>query len=240
MATTNIKARNSLLKHLIAWLFFATVAQALLAQSSISPSVENDTRPLLIAEKRPLFFDEAGQSLEVFLEAKKVYPETLRDAGIGGTVPLKFVVNEDGSLGAVRLVRMLHPELNAAAIATLRTTEGKWKPGEQNGKPVKVFATAVVVFSATTAKDKSTPTPKFYSPISNADAYLRYQAGDYKEALPILEKTALEEPENKTLANYIAWCHYFLEDKEKACATWEAAKKLDKFFFNEMLKKYCN
>lgn len=54
-----------------------------------------------------------------------------------GTVYVSFVVNKDGSIQDVKILRGLSNELNKAAIAVVKSMPN-WTPGESNGKPVRV------------------------------------------------------------------------------------------------------
>lgn len=54
-----------------------------------------------------------------------------------GTVYVSFVVNKDGSIQDVKVLRGLSNELNKAAIAVVKSMP-HWTPGESNGKPVRV------------------------------------------------------------------------------------------------------
>jgi TonB family protein len=63
-----------------------------------------------------------------------------------GKVYVKFIVERDGSLSDITIVKSSVPEANAEAIAVFRASP-KWKPGLQNGKPIRVQFTVPVNFS---------------------------------------------------------------------------------------------
>ena len=73
------------------------------------------------------------------------YPEEAKEDGIGGRVYLTFVVERDGSLTDIRVLRSAHPSLDNEAIRVVKTMP-KWTPGEQNGKPCRVQFTLPVTF----------------------------------------------------------------------------------------------
>ncbi len=62
------------------------------------------------------------------------YPTIPFEEGIEGTVTLMFTVDEEGRPIDIKVVRGVHPELDAAARAALK--KFKYKPGLQDGKPV--------------------------------------------------------------------------------------------------------
>ena len=62
-----------------------------------------------------------------------------------GRVIVQFVVNKDGSIVDVKVVRGVDPYLDKEAIRVISTMP-KWKPGEQRGKPVRCKFTVPVMF----------------------------------------------------------------------------------------------
>lgn len=73
------------------------------------------------------------------------YPEAAREAGVEGRVILRFVVNEDGSVSDIQIVRGIGSGCDEEAKRVLASMP-KWKPGKQNGRPVKVYFTLPVTF----------------------------------------------------------------------------------------------
>jgi protein TonB len=68
-----------------------------------------------------------------FIQRNLRYPDT--DAQ--GRVFVSFVVERDGSLSNVKILRSVSPELDAEALRVIRMAP-KWKPGKQGGQPVRV------------------------------------------------------------------------------------------------------
>jgi len=73
------------------------------------------------------------------------YPEEAKENGIGGRVYLSFVVERDGSLSDIRVLRSAHQLLDREAIRVVKTMP-KWTPGEQNGEPCRVKYTLPFTF----------------------------------------------------------------------------------------------
>jgi len=73
------------------------------------------------------------------------YPTIAAENGIEGRVYCQFVVNADGSVSEVVVVRPLDPNLDKEAIRVLRLLP-KFKPGQQRGKPVRVKYSVPVRF----------------------------------------------------------------------------------------------
>ena len=72
-----------------------------------------------------------------FLSENIRYPQMAREAGIQGTVFLTFVVERDGSVTDVRIVRGIGGGCDEEAIRVVRNMP-RWTPGRQRGQPVRV------------------------------------------------------------------------------------------------------
>ena len=72
------------------------------------------------------------------------YPDMAREAGVEGTVTLWALVDLDGSVKAVQVIRSV-PLLDAAASAALR--HWRFTPALANGHPVRVWVAVPVRFS---------------------------------------------------------------------------------------------
>lgn len=68
------------------------------------------------------------------------YPSGAIDAGVKGAVNVSFVVEKDGSLTDIKVIRDLSYGTGQAAINLLKKAK-KWSPGIQNGRPVRVAYT---------------------------------------------------------------------------------------------------
>ena len=94
------------------------------------------------AEEMPVFPE--GQE-ERYLGGRVRYPEEARVRGIEGEVWVRFVVVRDGCLTDVKVLRPVHPLLDAEALRVVREMP-RWKPGRHAGKTVRVSHVVVVRF----------------------------------------------------------------------------------------------
>ena len=70
--------------------------------------------------------------------AKNVkYPESARENNLQGRVIVKFVIEKDGTVTNVEVGRGWGNELDDEAVRVVKAMP-KWKPGKQDGKPVRV------------------------------------------------------------------------------------------------------
>jgi len=74
-----------------------------------------------------------------------VYPEVAKENGIQGRVTLQFVVDTDGSVRDVKVIRGVDPALDKEAVRVVSSSP-KWTPGRQRDKPVKVRYIFPVIF----------------------------------------------------------------------------------------------
>jgi periplasmic protein TonB len=89
-----------------------------------------------VVEDQPSFpgGDEARMR---FLQENLRYPTMAREAGIQGTVFVTFVVERDGSVTDVRVLRGIGGGLDEEAVRVVRMMP-RWNPGRQRGQAVRV------------------------------------------------------------------------------------------------------
>lgn len=73
------------------------------------------------------------------------YPSICMENNIQGRVTAQFVVNKDGSIVDIKIVKSVDPYLDKEAERVLGKMP-KWQPGKQRGKPVRVKFTLPVIF----------------------------------------------------------------------------------------------
>ena len=66
-----------------------------------------------------------------------VYPKEAQEKGISGRVFVGFVVEKDGSIGEVKLLRGIGGGCDEEAIRVIKGMP-KWKPGKMKGEAVRV------------------------------------------------------------------------------------------------------
>jgi protein TonB len=79
-----------------------------------------------------------------FLGDNIIYPRMARDLGVQGRVVVQFVVEIDGSVTDIVVVRSLGNGTDEEAIRVLQKSP-KWNPGKQHGKPVRVKYTVPAI-----------------------------------------------------------------------------------------------
>ncbi|MEN8225218.1 MAG: energy transducer TonB, partial [Bacteroidota bacterium] len=77
------------------------------------------------------------KKLYAYLGNNIKYPVMAKESGIQGKVYVTFVVETDGSITDVKVLRGIGGGCDEEAIRVVSTMP-KWKPGKQRGKPVRV------------------------------------------------------------------------------------------------------
>ena len=85
-------------------------------------------------------------ALRKYIAENVRYPEMAKENDIQGTVYVRFVVDTDGSVSNVEVLRGVDPLLDKEAKRVVETLP-KWKPGRQRGKAVKVSHSVPIKFA---------------------------------------------------------------------------------------------
>lgn len=106
--------------------------------------VEEKTYESFDIQKPPSF---PGGEAELFnyLQKNINYPVLAKENNITGVVPLSFVINKDGSVSDVQILRDIGGGCGKEAVRVVKAMP-KWSPGEANGHAVKVRYTLPVRF----------------------------------------------------------------------------------------------
>jgi periplasmic protein TonB len=98
--------------------------------------IEQQAPILTIVELMPSF--EGGEEkMYTWLGDNIKYPQVAKETGITGTVIVTFVVEKDGSITGVQVLKDIGGGCGEEAIRVVKNMP-KWKSGKQNGVPVRV------------------------------------------------------------------------------------------------------
>ena len=104
---------------------------------------ESDDNQIFVkAEKMPIF--QKG-SLMRYIMSRIKYPILAQENDITGTVYISFVVNKNGEVINVKVLRGVDPSLNKEAIRVIKALPN-WIPGYQRTRPVNVAFTVPIKF----------------------------------------------------------------------------------------------
>ena len=108
------------------------------------PVKEEETKVFDVVEQMPSF-PGGPSALMQYLSSNIKYPVVAEENGVQGRVVCTFVVEKDGSITDVRVVKSVDPSLDKEAVRVVKSMP-KWIPGKQNGSAVRVKYTVPVTF----------------------------------------------------------------------------------------------
>lgn len=135
-------------------IFLAMMASVLMLSSSVSlmattpennPTEDKQERVFDVVEVMPQYPGGIPQMMK-FIVSNIKYPKDAIKKGMQGAVVVQFVVEPDGSVSNVHVVRSVFPSLDTEAVRMVKAMP-KWSPGMQNGKPVRVRFNVPIRFS---------------------------------------------------------------------------------------------
>ena len=104
----------------------------------------NDSEAFDVVEKMPEY-PGGIEGMMKFRQENIHYPETASKAGIQGRVLINFIVESDGRISNIHVVRKVNDDLDAEAVRVVGAMP-KWTPGMQKGKAVRVKYTLPISF----------------------------------------------------------------------------------------------
>ena len=112
--------------------------QTALAPKPQTTAPVKDSSPTFTAtEQMPQFMGGDLRSFQIWVSQRLVYPPIAQENGIQGTVVVQFIVEKDGSLSNIKVLRSPDNSLSKEAVRVVSSSP-KWTPGRQNGEAVRV------------------------------------------------------------------------------------------------------
>lgn len=109
--------------------------------------IEEEIIPFVLVEQKPTFEGKNANEFSRWVNTKLVYPEIAKENGSQGRVYLSFIVDKDGSVTDVKVLRSSSDAtLDNEAVRVVKSSP-KWEPGRQRDRAVKVTYTFPVVFT---------------------------------------------------------------------------------------------
>jgi TonB family protein len=149
--------------------------------------------------------------------ASPVYTELARRSRVTGTVILEAIIDEQGNVTNVRVLKGLPMGLDQSAVEAVQTW--KFKPAMLEGKPVKVYYTLTVNFQV----DQDPPPPPRLQSFLNKNPELaeHMKAGRYTEAAQLLDRVAIDWANGPEVP--LARCYMLLKQGQVEAA-WNIAR----------------
>ena len=122
--------------------FQAVAEQVVVKEPEPEPVKEEQ---IFVAVEQQPEFPGGTAALMKWLANNVRYPQMALENGISGRVIVKFVVEKDGSVSGVTLVRGVDKDLDREAIRVVKSMP-KWQPGKNNGQAVRCYFNLPVNF----------------------------------------------------------------------------------------------
>ena len=116
-----------------------------LAQKTVVSQKDQKEDPFNVVEDMPAF-PGGMEAMIQFISSNIKYPADAQKQKVDGRVLVNFVVEKDGSITEVKVIKPAFPSLDAEAIRVVKAMP-KWKPGYQRGQAVRVQFTMPINFS---------------------------------------------------------------------------------------------
>jgi protein TonB len=100
-------------------------------------AVEEEEIPLAIVEEKPKFMGGDENTFTKWVHERIVYSDLAKENGIQGRVVLTFLVDADGYVKNVTVLRGLDPSIDKEAVRVVSSSP-RWTPGRQRDRNVKV------------------------------------------------------------------------------------------------------
>ncbi|WKN44329.1 energy transducer TonB [Tunicatimonas pelagia] len=108
------------------------------------PEVEETDEIHIVVEEKPSF-PGGEKAFYQYVASKMKYPKLAVRQGIDGRVFVQFVVNRDGSLTDIQVIKGIGGGCDEEAVRVLGSAP-RWNPGKQRGKPVRVRMALPIIF----------------------------------------------------------------------------------------------
>ena len=136
---------------LIAALSFIAFASKAQTQTPVTDST------IYNSVQEPPVYPGGMSNFARYLGASIRYPMYSREHNIQGRVIIQFIVEKDGRLSNIHILRSVSPDIDQEAMRVMQGCPN-WVPGTQSGKPVRVKFTIPLNFQLQVTK-----TPRPYS-----------------------------------------------------------------------------
>lgn len=105
---------------------------------------DNEVKDIDRVDEKPSF--PGGESaMKSYLNSNVKYPDVAQENGVQGRVIVESIIEKDGSMSDVKVIRSVDPSLDREALRVVKAMP-KWTPAKLKGIPVRTKCTTPVVF----------------------------------------------------------------------------------------------
>ena len=107
-------------------------------------SVYNEVNEIDKVDEKPSFPGRES-AMKSYLNSNVKYPDVAQENGVQGRVIVESIIEKDGSMSDVKVIRSVDPSLDREALRVVKAMP-KWTPAKLKGIPVRTKCTTPVVF----------------------------------------------------------------------------------------------
>ncbi len=123
------------MKHILLAIFFFSLPIMVLSQNK-NEILQSDTTAYTVVDKMPEF-PGGSDSLDTYIAHHAVFSEAAIESCLMGKTIIQFIVEKNGTLSNIIIVRELDPGVDKVALSVLKNMP-PWTPGEKQGEKVRV------------------------------------------------------------------------------------------------------
>lgn len=141
LLVNNIDAMARVVNEKVAAIIQPKPVETVAAPVAVTP---DDDKVYEVCDEMPMFPGGPGALLQ-FIAKNVKYPADAIESKTEGRVSTCFIVEKDGSISNVEVLRSVSPSLDAEAVRVIKAMP-KWTPAKDKGKVVRVKYTVPVTF----------------------------------------------------------------------------------------------
>ena len=190
-----------------------------------------------------LFNGNNTMTIEKYIIDNFVYPNQALNCLNQGTIVVQFVVNENGELSDFNVINSVCQLIDKEFIKLLKTTDGMWKPGMNNGKPYEMDKEVSMMFVASLA-DKDMNAPREYLTKLARNCFVKANAlfmekHHLKRALNKYNECVKYLPYESSTLLVRGLCKYEMGDIDGARKDWERTNEIGVVDADDYINKLC-
>ncbi|HUM47238.1 MAG TPA: energy transducer TonB, partial [Chitinophagales bacterium] len=143
------------------------------AQQATPPEPTVDSLGIYTLTENQPEFTGGQESLIRFLQKNLRYPSEARENGIEGKVVAQFVVNENGAISDIRIIRGIGGGCDEEIVRVIKLMPN-WKPGIKNAQPVKAYTNLPCTFKLGTEDDDDDDESQEVKFVGGESAYQKF------------------------------------------------------------------
>ena len=182
----------------------------------------------------PALTEGKYQTINEYLAKNVQYPTEDLEISLQGTEVVQFIVSTSGNLSEIKIVNSLSDKVDAEVIRALKTTEGMWKPGYNDDKPVAMEKEVSVAFriDGMWNNDFNFWARKYFTQGNE----IFFKQSNPRKAIKYFDKGITLLPNDKSLLVMRGIARFQTGNKEGAVRDWSRIKSLGGFESEEYLK----